>query len=89
MTTADPVLQLRAGYRLQFEQAQQAWVLLFPEGMIQLNDSAGLILQAFTTPRTAAAVIEELQSRFPDADLRDDVLEFVAEAHAQRWLHPV
>ncbi|HVK98827.1 MAG TPA: pyrroloquinoline quinone biosynthesis peptide chaperone PqqD [Dongiaceae bacterium] len=86
MTTAEPLLQLRAGYRLQFESAQQAWVLLFPEGMIQLNESAGMILKAFAEPRTVSAVIEDLQNAFPDADIRNDVLEFVAEAHEQRWL---
>jgi len=28
------------GFRLQFEQAQDTWVLLYPEGMIKLNPSA-------------------------------------------------
>lgn len=86
MTTPEQLLQIRAGYRLQFEPAQQSWVLLFPEGMIQLNESAGLILNAFAAPRTAASVIDELQGNFPGADIRDDILEFVADAHAQRWL---
>ncbi|MFX5622761.1 pyrroloquinoline quinone biosynthesis peptide chaperone PqqD, partial [Acinetobacter baumannii] len=30
--------------RLQWEEAQQAWVLLYPEGMVTLNDSAAAIL---------------------------------------------
>ena len=30
----------RPGYRLQWEAVQNAHVLLYPEGMVKLNDSA-------------------------------------------------
>ncbi|MDD5443236.1 MAG: pyrroloquinoline quinone biosynthesis peptide chaperone PqqD, partial [Pseudomonas fluorescens] len=33
----------RQGYRYQYEPAQKGHVLLYPEGMIKLNDSAALI----------------------------------------------
>jgi pyrroloquinoline quinone biosynthesis protein D len=33
------------GFRLQWEPAQQAHVLLYPEGMVKLNGSAGEILK--------------------------------------------
>ena len=33
------------GFRLQWEPAQNAYVLLYPEGMIKLNGSAGEILK--------------------------------------------
>ena len=32
--------------RLQWEPAQEAHVLLYPEGMVKLNGSAGAILSA-------------------------------------------
>ena len=32
---------LRSMYRLQWEEAQQRWVLLYPEGMVRLNGPAG------------------------------------------------
>lgn len=79
-------LELRTGYRLQFEVAQNSWVLLFPEGMIQLNDSAGIILQQFLQPQTLDAAITALEQQFPGEDIRDDIIEFVADAHDQRWL---
>ena len=28
-------------FRLQWEEVQKAWVLLYPEGMVKLNSSAG------------------------------------------------
>ena len=33
------------GFRLQWEPAQNAHVLLYPEGMVKLNGSAGEILK--------------------------------------------
>ncbi len=35
----------RQGYRFQFEPAQNGFVILYPEGMIKLNESAGAIGQ--------------------------------------------
>ena len=35
---------LSAGMRLQWEAAQSAYVMLYPEGMIKLNEPAGEIL---------------------------------------------
>ena len=79
-------LKLRSGYRLQFERSQESWVLLFPEGMVQLNPSAGMILQAFLKPSTIEKVVSELQGCFPAMDIREDIRSFVQEAYDQRWL---
>lgn len=49
MSADDDVLNstpaLSAMYRLQWEEVQQAWVLLYPEGMVKLNGSAGEIIK--------------------------------------------
>ena len=36
--STDSVPQMVSGKRLQWEQAQDCWVILYPEGMIKLND---------------------------------------------------
>ncbi len=33
----------RQGYRFQFEPAQNGFVILYPEGMIKLNESAEIM----------------------------------------------
>ena len=38
--TGDHIPSVTPGYRLQFEKAQDTWVLLYPEGMVKLNQSA-------------------------------------------------
>ncbi|WP_114649494.1 pyrroloquinoline quinone biosynthesis peptide chaperone PqqD [Pseudothauera hydrothermalis] len=72
--------------RLQWEQAQQAWVLLYPEGMVKLNASAGEIMKRCDGSRTVTALIAELEAAFGVADLRADVLAFLALAFKQRWI---
>ncbi|MEY4415138.1 MAG: hypothetical protein RIQ53_2431 [Pseudomonadota bacterium] len=74
------------GFRLQYEQAQQAWVLLYPEGMVRLNGSAGEILSRCDGQRTLSALITELETEFSTTGLTADVLGFVAIARQQRWL---
>jgi len=83
--TDTPVLN--AMFRFQWEKAQDCYVLLYPEGMIQLNGPAGEIMALVDGESDAAKIIAQLEVKFPDAgDLSGDVLEFLAEAKKQGWL---
>ncbi|MGI6408932.1 MAG: pyrroloquinoline quinone biosynthesis peptide chaperone PqqD [Gammaproteobacteria bacterium] len=89
MTIADlqQVPCLRRGFRFQWEPAQNCHVLLYPEGMIQLNESAALILQQVDGQRTLGEMITALRRQFPDApDLAADVQQFMEVAHDNFWL---
>ncbi|CAM4029706.1 pyrroloquinoline quinone biosynthesis peptide chaperone PqqD [Ectopseudomonas alcaliphila] len=78
---------IRRGFRLQFEPAQGCHVLLYPEGMIKLNDSAGEILQQIDGKRSVAEIIGNLHQRFPDVPgIDEDILAFMEVAHAQFWI---
>lgn len=80
-------LRIRRGFRLQWEPVQNGHVLLYPEGMIQLNDSAAHILKLVDGKRSIEQIISELQTQFSDVPgLDEDVLTFVGVAHAQFWL---
>lgn len=77
----------RRGYRFQFEPAQDAHVLLYPEGMIKLNGSAAEILKHVDGQRDVAAIIGLLEAQFPGvATLRDDVIEFLGIARDKHWI---
>jgi pyrroloquinoline quinone biosynthesis protein D len=83
----DQTPQLNSMFRFQWEEAQNCHVLLYPEGMIKLNDSAGAILGEVNGEQDCAAIIQALETRFPDAgELGPDVLEFLAIAHEQNWI---
>lgn len=77
----------RPGYRFQYEPAQQGHVLLYPEGMIKLNESAGLIGALVDGQRDVAAIIDELQRQFPDApEVAEDIEQFMEVARAEHWI---
>ncbi len=80
------VPRLGAGFRLQWEAAQQCHVLLYPEGMIKLNTSAGEILKRCDGQRPLADIVADLEAAFSAQGLAKDVLGFADVAHTQRWL---
>lgn len=82
-------LRIAPGFRLQWEEAQQAHVLLYPEGMVTLNGSSAEILKYCDGTRTLDGIIEDLQKQFPEADLADDVREFMVAAHENGWVRGV
>ncbi|HEY5101925.1 MAG TPA: pyrroloquinoline quinone biosynthesis peptide chaperone PqqD [Steroidobacteraceae bacterium] len=82
--TAKPVLG--KGFRLQWEPAQSAHVLLYPEGMIKLNGSAGEIMKRCDGARTVAEITADLESTFTTGGLEADVAAFISMAVAKNWL---
>ena len=77
---------LAHGMRLQWEPAQQCHVLLYPEGMVKLNGSAGAILSRCDGARTVAEIIADLERSYQTSGLGEDVQAFLALAVQQRWL---
>ena len=77
---------LGRGFRLQWEPAQNAHVLLYPEGMIKLNGSAGEILKRCNGAATIADITADLERAFAASDLSEDVMRFVTMAVEKRWL---
>ena len=78
---------LRQGFRLQWVPRQDCHVLLYPEGMIKLNTSAGQILGLVNGQRSVAAIIDLLAANFPGVPgIDEDVLAFLEVAHAQFWI---
>lgn len=79
--------QMNPMFRLQWEQAQDCYVLLYPEGMVKLNGSAGEILALVDGQRDSEAICSALMEKFPDAgDIRADILEFLTQAQQQHWI---
>lgn len=74
------------GLRLQWEPAQDAHVLLYPEGMVKLNGSAGAILARCDGVRTVAEIVADLERAYGATGLGDDVTAFVGLALERRWL---
>ena len=82
--SARPVIA--AGMRLQWEAAQDAHVLLYPEGMVKLNGSAGAIMSRCDGVRSVADIVSDLERSFGLSGIADDVRAFVALALERHWL---
>jgi pyrroloquinoline quinone biosynthesis protein D len=77
----------RRGYRFQFEPAQNAHVLLYPEGMIKLNESAAAIGGLIDGERNVAAIVAHLDTQFPGVpELGEDVEQFMLVAREKHWI---
>ena len=77
----------RPGYRFQYEPAQKGHVLLYPEGMIKLNDSAALIGGLIDGERDVSTIIAELDKQFPGVpELGKDIEDFMEVARAEHWI---
>jgi len=83
---AESVPKIARLFRLQYEESQQRWVLLYPEGMVQLNQSAGEILKRCDGAATIASITADLQRAFSQPDLSKDVMEFMEVAHERGWI---
>lgn len=79
-----PVLSRR--FRLQFEEAQQRWVLLYPEGMVQLNPSAAEILKRCDGSRTVEAIVAELETAFSVQGISSEVTSLLEEGQRRGWI---
>lgn len=80
------VPRVSPGYRLQFEPAQDCHVLLYPEGMVKLNGSAGEIMKRCDGVKRLDEIVADLERSFNSTGLRTDVAAFIEMARKQRWL---
>ena len=80
------VPRIGRGFRLQWEPAQDCHVLLYPEGMVKLNQSAGEILKRCDGQRALGEIVADLEQAFATQGLAPDVVGFIEIAARQRWV---
>ena len=84
---SEDIFGLAKHYRFQWEEAQDGYVLLFPEGMIKLNGGAGEVIKRIDGKKTAGEIVAECQAAFPDVpDLEGDVFSMLELAQEKAWI---
>jgi len=73
-------------HRLQWEEAQGKYVILYPEGMVELNVPAAEILRLCDGSRTLDTIVEELEQKFETGGIRDDVVGLLQSALENGWI---
>jgi pyrroloquinoline quinone biosynthesis protein D len=86
MSAIPDMPRLNRRFRMQWEEAQQAHVLLYPEGMVRLNQSAGEILKRCDGATTVDDIVAQLEQQFNASGLRDDVLGLLSHAMEKDWI---
>ncbi len=78
---------LELGYRLQFEKVLDKPLLLYPEGIVELSESAFAILELCDGKTTIKQIIATLEARYDESALEADVVQFMKEAVDNGWLN--
>lgn len=82
--------KIKPGRRLQWEERQQAHVLLYPEGMVTLSESAADILKlcdgTLCVKDIAAHFAAEFAPDVESCEVEHDVLSFLQEAATYGWI---
>jgi len=72
--------------RLQWEETQQKHVILYPEGMVELNVPSTEILKLCDGSHNAEEILVELESKFNQTGLRNDIFGFLEVAIENGWV---
>jgi pyrroloquinoline quinone biosynthesis protein D len=85
-TTLPTRPKLSRRFRLQYEEAQQRWVLLYPEGMVQLNPSAAEILKRCTGTASVNDIVASLEATFNAQGIEPEVRSLLEEGQRRGWI---
>jgi pyrroloquinoline quinone biosynthesis protein D len=77
-------------HRFQWEEAQQSYVILFPEGMVKLHGGAGEVIKRVDGKATVGDIVAELTAAFPDAaGIEADIIGMFEMAYGKAWIRKV
>ena len=71
---------------MQWEEVQDCYVVLYPEGMVKLSQSAGEIMKRIDGQLSIASIIKDLEETFSESNLENDVLKFLEVAYDAGWI---
>jgi pyrroloquinoline quinone biosynthesis protein D len=80
------VIELNPLYFLRWEDTQQAHILLYPEGVVKLNETAGQILKHCAGGKSVGDVIGELEQLYTEGDVAGSAMKFLEVCHAKGWI---
>ncbi len=77
-------------HRFQWEEAQQSYVILFPEGMVKLHGGAGEVIKRVNGKASVADIVADLKAAFPEAEgIEADIIGMFEMAVGKAWLRKI
>ena len=84
------IYKIAAHHRFQWEKAQDCYVILFPEGMVKLNGSAGEVLNLVNDQLTVESITDVLSKKFIDApNIAKDIEGMIELALEKAWIEKI
>jgi len=81
------IYTLSLHHRFQWEEAQNSYVILFPEGMVKLHGGAGEVIKRLDGKATVGDVVADLKATFPDAEnIEKDIIGMFELALSKAWI---
>ena len=77
--------RLVTGARLRYDEVREEHLLLIPEGVVRLNQTAAEVLELCDGERSLDEIVDTLSERYDGSDLNDDVRGLV-DGMTQRGL---
>lgn len=85
----DSILSLSPGVRMKYDEVRECNMLLMPECIVKLNNSASEVLELVDGKRTVAQIYAELAALYEDETLHKDLAEFLTDALVRGWIEIV
>ena len=82
----DQTIKFSPMHRLQWEEVQQKDVILYPEGMVELNQSSAEILKLCDGTRKLDQIVSDLEQKFATTGLVNDITAFLEVALKNGWI---
>jgi len=79
-------------FMFRWEETQDAYVLLYPEGVVKLNETAGEILKRCIEDKCVAEIVDEMSELFAAPGLgspksvKNGVFKFLEVSQEKGWI---
>ena len=82
----ETILEIVPTFRVQWEEAQNCYVVLYPEGMVKLSQSAGEIMKRIDGKKSIIDIITDISTTFDGADVKEDIMKFLEVVYGNGWI---
>ena len=82
----ETILEIVPTFRVQWEEVQNCYVVLYPEGMVKLSQSAGEIMKRIDGEKSVINIIDDISNIFDGADVKEDVMKFLEVIYGNGWI---
>jgi pyrroloquinoline quinone biosynthesis protein D len=83
--SVENIIEISPMYLFRWEEPQKAYVLLYPEGIVKVNETGAEILKLCDGINTVSEVISKLNDKYT-TDVSESINKFLEVAHAKGWI---